>query len=101
MQSHIGECTITTASIDQMVASIQRVADTAKVLLDISQRSREEVQNGIGTMEKATDGLTTLRRQLPAHVRERQGALETPARSFAQRAAIATVPGFEGARVWA
>jgi methyl-accepting chemotaxis protein len=47
----------TSASIDQMVASIQRVADTAKVLLDICQRSREEVRTGIQTMEKATDGL--------------------------------------------
>ena len=47
----------TSASIDQMVASIQRVADTAKVLLDISNRSREEVHSGIGTMQKATDGL--------------------------------------------
>jgi len=50
----------TSASIDQMVASIQRVADTAKVLLDISNRSREEVHNGINTMEKATDGLTRI-----------------------------------------
>jgi len=50
----------TSASIDQMVASIQRVADTAKVLLDISNRSREEVQNGITTMEKATDGLNRI-----------------------------------------
>src|SRR5437588_11293906 len=47
----------TSASIDQMVTSIQRVADTAKVLLDIANRSREEVVNGISTMEKATDGL--------------------------------------------
>ncbi len=47
----------TSASIDQMVTSIQRVADTAKVLLDIANRSREEVSNGIATMEKATDGL--------------------------------------------
>jgi methyl-accepting chemotaxis protein len=47
----------TSASIDQMVTSIQRVADTAKVLLDIANRSREEVISGIGTMEKATDGL--------------------------------------------
>ena len=47
----------TSASIDEMVASIQRVADTAKVLLDIANRSREEVVNGIGTMEKTTDGL--------------------------------------------
>jgi methyl-accepting chemotaxis protein len=47
----------TSASIDQMVTSIQRVADTAKVLLDIANRSREEVVMGIGTMEKATDGL--------------------------------------------
>jgi methyl-accepting chemotaxis protein len=43
-----------------MVASIQRVADTAKVLLDISQRSREEVHSGIQTMEKATDGLNRI-----------------------------------------
>jgi len=50
----------TSASIDQMIANIQRVADTAKVLLDISNRSREEVQNGIGTMQKATDGLNRI-----------------------------------------
>jgi methyl-accepting chemotaxis protein len=50
----------TSASIDQMVASIQRVADTAKVLLDISNRSREEVQSGISTMDKATDGLNRI-----------------------------------------
>jgi methyl-accepting chemotaxis protein len=43
-----------------MVASIQRVADTAKVLLDISNRSREEVHSGMGTMEKATDGLNRI-----------------------------------------
>ena len=47
----------TSASIDQMVTSIQRVADTAKVLLDIANRSREEVMTGIQTMEKTTDGL--------------------------------------------
>jgi methyl-accepting chemotaxis protein len=47
----------TSASIDQMVTSINRVADTARVLLDIANRSREEVVNGISTMEKATDGL--------------------------------------------
>jgi methyl-accepting chemotaxis protein len=50
----------TSASIDQMVTSIQRVADTAKVLLDISNRSREEVHSGMGTMEKATDGLNRI-----------------------------------------
>ncbi len=47
----------TSASIDEMVTSINRVADTAKVLLDIANRSRQEVVNGISTMEKATDGL--------------------------------------------
>jgi len=50
----------TSASIDEMVTSIQRVADTAKVLLDISNRSREEVHSGIGSMEKATDGLNRI-----------------------------------------
>jgi methyl-accepting chemotaxis protein len=47
----------TSASIDQMVTSIQRVADTAKLLVDISHRSREEVQTGMLTMDKATEGL--------------------------------------------
>ena len=56
----------TSASIDEMVASIQRVADTAKVLLDISNRSREEVQNGIATMDKATEGLTKINNTIRA-----------------------------------
>ena len=59
-QTQASSVSETSASIDEMVASIQRVADTAKVLLDISNRSREEVHSGIGTMEKATDGLTRI-----------------------------------------
>ena len=59
-QTQASSVSETSASIDQMVASIQRVADTAKVLLDISNRSREEVHNGISTMEKATDGLNKI-----------------------------------------
>lgn len=56
----------TSASIDEMVASIQRVADTARVLLDISERSRLEVQSGIATMDKATDGLNRMQRSIQA-----------------------------------
>ncbi len=59
-QTQASSVSETSASIDQMVASIQRVADTSKVLLDISQRSREEAQNGITTMEKATNGLNRI-----------------------------------------
>jgi len=59
-QTQASSVSETSASIDQMVASIQRVADTAKVLLDISNRSREEVHNGISTMEKSTDGLNRI-----------------------------------------
>jgi len=59
-QTQASSVSETSASIDEMVASIQRVADTAKVLLDISNRSREEVHAGIGTMEKATDGLNRI-----------------------------------------
>ncbi len=59
-QTQASSVSETSASIDQMVASIQRVADTAKVLLDISNRSREDVHSGIGTMEKATDGLNRI-----------------------------------------
>jgi methyl-accepting chemotaxis protein len=59
-QTQASSVSETSASIDEMVASIQRVADTAKVLLDISNRSREEVNNGITTMEKATEGLNKI-----------------------------------------
>ena len=59
-QTQASSVSETSVSIDQMVTSIQRVADTAKVLLDISNRSREEVHSGIGTMEKATDGLNRI-----------------------------------------
>ena len=59
-QTQASSVSETSASIDQMVVSIQRVADTAKVLLDISQRSREEVQSGIVTMDKATAGLNRI-----------------------------------------
>ncbi|MGA2988884.1 MAG: methyl-accepting chemotaxis protein [Candidatus Korobacteraceae bacterium] len=59
-QMQASEVGNTSASIDQMVANIQRVADTAKVLLDISNRSREEVQSGLGTMQKATEGLNRI-----------------------------------------
>jgi methyl-accepting chemotaxis protein len=59
-QTQASSVSETSASIDQMVTSIQRVADTAKVLLDISNRSREEVHSGIGTMEKVADGLNRI-----------------------------------------
>jgi methyl-accepting chemotaxis protein len=65
-QTQASSVSETSASIDQMVTSIQRVADTAKVLLDISQRSREEVQSGIGTMEKATNGLNRINQSIAA-----------------------------------
>ena len=65
-QTQASSVSETSASIDQMVASIQRVADTAKVLLDISQRSREEVQNGITTMDKATSGLNRINQSIEA-----------------------------------
>ncbi|HEV2113280.1 MAG TPA: methyl-accepting chemotaxis protein, partial [Terriglobales bacterium] len=65
-QTQASSVSETSASIDQMVASIQRVADTSKVLLDISHRSREEVQAGIGTMEKTTDGLSRINGSIQA-----------------------------------
>ena len=50
----------TSSSIEQMVTSIKRVTDTANVLMDISRRSQQEVQAGLQTMDKATDGLTRI-----------------------------------------
>jgi methyl-accepting chemotaxis protein len=50
----------TSASIEQMIASIQRVAESAKLLLDISDRSRKEVEFGIGTMQRTSAGLSRI-----------------------------------------
>src|SRR5260370_744926 len=56
-QVQASSVTATSASIDQMVTSIERVADTPQVLLDIANRSREAVVTGIQTIEKAPAGL--------------------------------------------
>jgi methyl-accepting chemotaxis protein len=56
----------TSASIDQMVASIQRVADTAKMLVEISHRSREEAQSGMGTMNRVSEGLSRTSQSIQA-----------------------------------
>jgi len=50
----------TSASINQMVASIQRVSNTTEALLEISTRSRREAEDGIVSMDKATDGLNRI-----------------------------------------
>jgi methyl-accepting chemotaxis protein len=65
-QFQASSVTQTSASIDQMVASIQRVADTSKALLDISQRSREEVRTGLASMEKTTLGLNKTNKVIQA-----------------------------------
>ena len=54
----------TSASIDEMVTSIQRVADTARLLVEISNRSREEAKTGMSTMDKATEGLNRTSRSI-------------------------------------
>jgi methyl-accepting chemotaxis protein len=55
--NNVGE---TSASINELVASIQCVADTTAVLLEISTRSRQEAEDGIVSMDKATDGLNRI-----------------------------------------
>jgi len=50
----------TSAAITEMVASNQRVADMSKILLDIAGRSQSEVQSGINSMDKATEGLNRI-----------------------------------------
>ena len=50
----------TSASIEEMVASIQRVADSSKLLLDLAERSRQQAQTGIMSMDRATDGLNRI-----------------------------------------
>ena len=59
-QSQASSVSTTSASIDQMVVSIQRVADTSNVLLEIARRSQQEVQGGITSMDKASEGLNRI-----------------------------------------
>ncbi len=51
----------TSASIEQMVVSIQRVDEHLRKLVEVSRRSGEEVQTGIATTEKASQGLDRVR----------------------------------------
>jgi methyl-accepting chemotaxis protein len=60
MQMQASNVSETSASVNQMVASIQRVADTTAILLEISTRSRREAEGGILSMDKATDGLNRI-----------------------------------------
>jgi methyl-accepting chemotaxis protein len=55
--SHVND---TSTSINQMVASIQRVAQTTENLLDLSARSRREAESGIASMGEATNGLNRI-----------------------------------------
>jgi methyl-accepting chemotaxis protein len=50
----------TSSSIEQMIASISRVAENSGVLMDIAARSRNEVKVGLTTMAQATDGLNRI-----------------------------------------
>jgi len=59
-QMQTSSVTETSASMDEMAASIQHVAQTCQVLLEISNRSRQEVQDGIQSMEQAADGLNRI-----------------------------------------
>ena len=61
--SSIGE---TSSSIEHMVISIQRVADSSKTLMDISDRSKAEVDKGIERMHRTTDGLNRINDSIQA-----------------------------------
>ena len=89
-QTQASSVSETSASIDQMVTSIQRVADTAKVLLDISNRSREEVHSGIGTMEKATDGLNRINTTISASGEIIDAVVADEVRKLAEKSAQST-----------
>jgi methyl-accepting chemotaxis protein len=56
----------TSASVEQMVVSIRRVDEHVKTLLEISTRSRQEVQGGIATVEKANQGLDRINQSITA-----------------------------------
>jgi methyl-accepting chemotaxis protein len=56
----------TSASVEEMVASIQRVAEMSTALLEIAGQSRSEVQSGIGSMDRATEGLNRINSSIRA-----------------------------------
>jgi methyl-accepting chemotaxis protein len=53
-QAQAGSVSETSASIEQMIASIQRVAEMSNLLVQIAGNSRNEVQAGITSMDRAT-----------------------------------------------
>jgi methyl-accepting chemotaxis protein len=59
-QTQVTSVRETSASIGQMISSIERVAANSRVLMDIAARSRHEVDVGLTTMEQATDGLNRI-----------------------------------------
>jgi methyl-accepting chemotaxis protein len=59
-QTQAASVSDTSASIEEMVASIQHVAQMSESLLKIAGESRNEVQAGIGSMDRATDGLNRI-----------------------------------------
>jgi methyl-accepting chemotaxis protein len=59
-QAQAGSVSETSASIEQMIASIQRVAEMSNLLVQIAGKSRSEVQAGITSMDRATEGLNRI-----------------------------------------
>ena len=55
-QSQAASVTETSASVEQMVTSIQRIADNAKLFVQLSNQSKEAVENSLKTMEKSDRG---------------------------------------------
>jgi len=78
METQASNVSETSAAINQMVASIQRVADTTASLLEISKRSRQETEEGLVSMGKSTESLNRISTSIQSSA-EIIGALEARA----------------------
>jgi methyl-accepting chemotaxis protein len=59
-QTQVSSVSETSSSISQMTASIESVAASSRVLIEIAERSRKEVEVGLKTMQRTTSGLNLI-----------------------------------------
>ena len=63
-QSQASSVAETSASIEQMVASIQRIANTAQQLMELSQKTKKAVGNGLESVDKSVKGTDEISRAI-------------------------------------
>jgi methyl-accepting chemotaxis protein len=63
-QSQASSVTETSASVEQMVTSIQRIASTAKQFVELSERTRKAVNQGLDAVDRSVKGTDDINRAI-------------------------------------